>query len=182
MDSKTVAEDTEQFSGNELDESEDDGRQETPEEKKTEPAKRVFKGKVRLAILMAAGLFLLAGLGFFWLLNQDSGTGRLFRFSVRKDQLIRYNLFIIPYHSNNQFTYLSLNISFKLPNKELRREMLEKREKLRGIIYEIMRLEINRVNQFPSLKKLKQIIVRGVNEVISNGKIHAVFVTDVLAV
>ncbi len=182
MDSITVAEDTEQFSGNELDDSEDDGQQEFPPEKETESDKRGFKLKMRPAILMAAGLFLLAGLGSFWLLNQGQETGRLFRFSVRKDQLIRFNLFIIPYHNNNQFTYLSLDVSFKLSDKKLRLEMLEKREKLRGIIYEIMRHEINKVNQFPSLKKLKEIIVKGVNEVISNGKIHEIFVTDVLAV
>ena len=182
MDSITVEEDTEQFSGDELEDSEVDGRQESPPEKKSEPDKRGFKLKMRPVILIAAGLFLLAGLGSFWLLNQGQETGRLFRFSIRKDQLVRFNLFIIPYHNNNQFTYLSLDVSFKLPDKKLRLEMLEKREKLRGIIYEIMRHEINRVNQYPSLKKLKQIIVKGVNEVISNGKIHEIFVTDVLAV
>jgi len=177
-----MAEDTLQFSGDELDESEDDAQPESPPEKETESDKRGFKSKMRPAILIAAGLFILGGLGSFWLLNQDQETGRLFRFLVRKDQFIRFNLFIIPYHNNNQFTFLSLNISFKLPDKKLRLEMLEKREKLRGIIYEIMRHEINRVNRYPSLKKLKEIIVRGVNDVISSGKIHEVFVTEVLAV
>lgn len=175
-------EDKEQFSGNELDDSEDNGQQEFPPETETESDKRGFKLKIRPAILIAAGVFLLAGLGFFWLLTQGQESGRPFRFLVRKDQLIRFNLFIIPYHNNNQFTYLSLDVSFKLPDKKLRLEMLQKREKLRGIIYEIMRQEINRTNQYPSLKKLKEIIVKGVNEVISNGKIHEIFVTDVLAV
>jgi flagellar basal body-associated protein FliL len=69
-----------------------------------------------------------------------------------------------------------------VPNEELKREMMEKKDQLRGIIYDILREEIYKAKEIPSLKKLKEFIIRGVNIALSTGKVNEVYITKFLAV
>ena len=83
---------------------------------------------------------------------------------------------------NREFTYISLSISFKLPNKGLKGEMIEKKEQIRGIIYDVLREEIKKAKEIPPLEKIKAFIIKRVNSAISTGKIDDVYITQFLAV
>jgi flagellar basal body-associated protein FliL len=90
--------------------------------------------------------------------------------------------FIIPFGSSTDLTYLSLNISFRLRNAELRAEMLQRQEWLRGMIFERLIREINRVETLPSLDEIKTLLMDEVNLHLTSGRIHEVYVTDFLIV
>ena len=47
-------------------------------------------------------------------------------FPIENSKSIKFESFIIPFREHGKFTYISLSISFELPNKELMDEMLEK--------------------------------------------------------
>ncbi|GAG19995.1 unnamed protein product, partial [marine sediment metagenome] len=98
------------------------------------------------------------------------------------DQLLIFHSFVIPLKENREFTYISLSISFSVPNIELKREMIEKKGRLRGIIYDMLREEMNKVKEIPPLEKLKESITRGVNAALSAGKVNKVYITNFLAV
>ena len=86
--------------------------------------------------------------------------------------------FIIPFGGHGKFTYISLSISFELPNKELRDEMIQKNNLLRGVIYNILRQHIDILENISSLTKLKGFIINGVNGVLTAGKVNEAFITD----
>jgi flagellar basal body-associated protein FliL len=99
-------------------------------------------------------------------------------FSVRNDRSIRFESFIIPFKEHGKFTYISLSISFELPNKELMDEMIEKNNRIRGIIYSILSKDINILENVSSLKKLKAFIIDSVNGVLTAGKVNEAIITD----
>ena len=148
------------------------------------------RDKQRLLLCIAIGLCLLIGIGYLYLkwkksntpFNQKEGTSLFDKLAIPKDQLLIFNSFIIPFKENKQFTYISLSISFYLPNKELRREMIEKKGQLRGIIYDILREEINKAKEIPPLKELKKFVIRGLNTALSTGKASEVYITKFLLV
>ena len=130
------------------------------------------------------------GIGYLYLkwkgsnipLNQKEGTSQINRLAIPKDQLLIFHSFVIPFKENRGFTYISLSISFNVPNIELKREMIEKKGRLRGIIYDMLREEMNKVKEIPPLEKLKESITRGVNTALSAGKVNKVYITNFLAV
>jgi flagellar basal body-associated protein FliL len=69
-----------------------------------------------------------------------------------------------------------------LPNRELRGELIEKKEQVRGIIYDTLREEINNRREIPSIEEIKGVIIRRVNSAISTGKINDIYITQFLAV
>ena len=69
-----------------------------------------------------------------------------------------------------------------MPNKDLKREMIEKKNQLRGIIYDILRDEIHKAQEIPSLEKLKKFIIRGLNMTLSAANVNEVYITKFLAV
>ena len=148
------------------------------------------RDKQRLLLCIAIGLCLLIGIGYLYLkwkksnipFNQKEETPQFNKLTIPKDQLLIFNSFIIPFKENKQFTYISLSISFYLPNKELRREMIEKKGQLRGIIYDILREEINKAKEIPPLKELKKFVIRGLNTALSTGKASEVYITKFLLV
>ncbi len=188
-ESESIPEEGE-FSGGELDESWDEESEPIPEEGDSKRLERKFREKKRLLLCIAVGLCLLIGIGYLYLkwkrsiipLNQKEGTSQVYRLAILKDQLLIFHSFIIPFKENRGFTYISLSISFNVPNKELKREMIEKKGQLRGIIYDMLREEINKVKEIPPLEKLKEFITRGVNTALSAGKVNKVYITNFLAV
>ena len=174
----------------ESDEPADEERESIPEEEKSKGIWGKYGGKARLSLSIAIGLSLLMGIGYLYLkgkifnitVDQKREIPQFNRLAVPKDQLLIFPSFVIPFKENKRFTYISLSIYFNLPNKELMREMIEEKSELRGIIYDILRQEINKLKEVPSLEELKGFIIRGVNTALSAGKVNEVYITKFLAV
>ena len=199
MISSNGEENNNQFSGLELDELD---LPSIPEEEdsnnlevKNRERKRLWllilaglcREKKRLLLCIAIGLCLLTGTGYLYMKgemslvtsNQKEGPER---FAIPKDQLLVFHSFVIPFKQSKKFTYISLTIAFKLPDKELREQMIQEKNRLRGIIYDMLTEEINGLKDVPSLEKLKKCIIRAVNGALSMGRINEAYITDFLAV
>jgi flagellar basal body-associated protein FliL len=132
----------------------------------------------------------LTGIGYLYLKGRVSNIrvdkgGKISQFDraeIPKDQLLIFPSFVIPLKENRKFSYISLSIYFNLPNKEVMGEMIEKKGELRGIIYDILRAEINKTEEVPSMPELKGFIVRGVNAALSAGKVNEIYIIKYLAV
>ena len=109
-------------------------------------------------------------------LSQVSPNVKWFR--VKNDQSVRFKSFIIPFEEHGKFTYISLSISFELPNKELMDEMIKKNTQIRGIIYSILSKNINILKNISSLEQLKALITNRVNSVLAAGKVNEPIITD----
>jgi len=178
-------------SGNELDESsmsEDVEAESISEEGNSKGIWAKHREKKRFSLFIALGLCLLIGIGYLCLkqkafdILQEEETTQLHRLKIPKDQLLLFHSFVIPLKEKKGFTYISLSISFNVPNKELKREIIAKKEQLRGIMYDILREEINKIEEIPPLEKIKGFIARRVNMALSAGKVSEVYVTKFLAV
>lgn len=145
---------------------------------------KIFKKKRKLSIFLAIGLLLLAGIGCLYGLNTKKETPAVDNFtaSALATQSPEFDLFVIPLKAHDKFTYISLSISFDLANDELNREVIEKKVLLRGIIYDILNQEINRVNEIPPVEDLKKFIIKEVNHVLANGAVNRAYIMDFLAV
>lgn len=104
------------------------------------------------------------------------------RFPVQSDRSVTFDSFIIPYEEHGKFTYISLSISFELPNEELRDEMYKKNTLIRGVIYMILSKNIKILTTVSSLERLKELITYSVNGVLAPGKVNDIIITDFLTV
>ena len=142
----------------------------------------------RITLFIALGLCLLIGIGYLYLkekvfdILQEKETTQLHGLKKPEDQLLLFHSFVIPLKEKKDLTYISLSISFNVPNKELRQEIIEKKELLRGIMYDILREEINRIEEIPPLEKIKCFLTKRVNMALSAGKVNEVYITKFLAV
>ncbi len=137
--------------------------------------------KRRTFLFCAMGTFFVIGLSSYLFLKTRQeyiGTPIVKWFPVRDSQSIKFEPFIIPFSEHGKFTYISLSISFELPNKELMDEMIEKNNRLRGIIYNILSQNISILENVSSLMKLKKYIINGVNGVLTTGKVNEAIITD----
>jgi flagellar basal body-associated protein FliL len=127
---------------------EDAENESTPEKghSKGTGSRYVNKTNLALFIFIIIGLVFLLGIGYFYareekshinpdqndrIPHQKEQKAQLNPLGIPKDQLLVLHSFVIPFEENKRFTYISLSISFKLPNKELKREMIEKKHQLR---------------------------------------------------
>ncbi|MBE9573778.1 MAG: hypothetical protein IMF20_01435 [Proteobacteria bacterium] len=180
----------EEFPANELDESDDAKTKPSSGKKKTNQPDRRGSGKKGLWIVSTIGLCVLIGIGYLYLKEekfkglprQNSETVPLARISGPEERVLLFDSFIIPIPENREFTYISLSISFKLPNKEIKRQMTDKKKEFRGIIYDILTEEISKRKEVPPLESLKKLIIGGVNSALSTGEVHKVYVTKFLAI
>ena len=180
----------EQLSGDELDDLDDTEAEPIPVSKNAHHPDRRGSRKKGLWVASAIGLCVLIGIGYLYLKEQksrglpgqESEAVAVTRISIPEEQVLLFDSFIIPISENREFTYISLSISFKLPNKEIKRQMTEKKKELRGIIYDILTGEISKRKEVPRLEGLKKLIIGGVNSALSSGEIHEVYVTKFLAV
>ena len=183
------------FSGIELDELEGEESIPTPGKKISRNDRRNHRGKRRFPLLTALMILLLIGIGFLYLqkdnflteshqeqFNQKKTLPHVQKFEVENFILLTFESFVIPFKKNMKFSYLSLSISLTLPNKELKREMIGKKDQLRGIIYDTLRKEIIKTKTIPPLEKVKYLIIRRINRVLSAGKISDVYITQFFAV
>jgi len=163
------------------DESEDKEKKAFFQKKNTKnkPKKHVWKKKA--FIYFMTGTLVLAGLSLYLLLKnrqENVWIPKLKWFSIQNIKSIKFEPFIIPFREHGKFTYISLSISFELPNKELMDEMIEKNNWIRGVIYNILNDNIYVLENVSSLMKLKQFIIDGVNNILTSGKVDKAIITD----
>lgn len=164
-----------------LDESKDKKKKAFFQKKNTKdkPKKHVWKKKAFFCLL--TGTLLFAGLSLYPFLKtrqEIEWIPQLKWFSIQNSNSIKFEPFIIPFREHGKFTYISLSISFELPNKELMGEMIEKNNWIRGIIYKILSENIYVLENVSSLMKLKKFIINNVNDVLTSGKVDKAIITD----
>ena len=157
-----------------------------PEEEDSKSDKKRYKSKKKLTLLIAIGVCFLSGTGYLFLkfgtsLLQNDKTRLIERYDVPKNQNITFHSFVIPFKENSDFTYISLSITFDLPNREVKREILENKDRLRGVVYDVLKAEINRYPEVPPIEKLKGPILEGVNGVLYNDKVKDIYIDQFLA-
>jgi len=146
---------------------------------KNKPKKHAWKKKVFICFM--TGTLVLTGLSFYLILKNRQANvwiPQLKWFAIQNIKSIKFEPFIIPFREHGKFTYISLSISFELPNKELMDEMMEKNNWVRAIIYNILSDNIYALENVSSLMKLKQFIINGVNNVLTAGKVDNLIITD----
>jgi flagellar basal body-associated protein FliL len=176
----------ESFAGNELNESKDNESKTYTEEKiKFKDAKRKFRDKRTWFLFFVTGICLLAG-GSYYFSQHKNGKEIIFRdniFPIPHDKSFIFESFILPIQKKQGYTYISLNLLLELSNMELKREIIEKKDQLRGIIYDILEQGIHRVEEdADSLEKLKALIIRRVNTVLTSGEVREAIITNFLLV
>jgi flagellar basal body-associated protein FliL len=150
-------------------------------ESENKEKKAFFQWRKKTFFYLVTGIFVLAGLSSYLLLNiskENVWIPQLKWFAIQNAKSIKFEPFIIPFREHGKFTYISLSISFELPNKELMDEMIEKNNWIRGIIYNILSENIYVLENISSLIKLKKFIINGVNNVLTAGKVDKAMITD----
>jgi len=169
------------FSGNELKESKDkESKSYTEEKNKSKGSKKKFRGKRTLSLVFVIGLCLFA-IGSYYFSQNENGKEIISRvniFPIPYDQSFIFESFIIPFQEKQGYTYISLNLSFELSNMELKKEIIEKKDQLRGIIYELLGQGIHTVEDARSLEKLKALILRRANTELTSGEVREAIITD----
>ena len=118
--------------------------------------------------------------------NKAEALPRIKRIAILNDRSFDFGSFVIPIEQRDNFSYISLSIDFKISNKELKAEILRKKNLLRGMIYDILIKEINNSKEFPlvneTLENIKENIIKSVNEAVVNGKVNEAYLRGFLAV
>ncbi len=138
----------------------------------------------KLTLFLAAGLLLLIGVGYFYDRNSTPETPVVDNVttSAITTQLPEFDLFVIPLQAHDKFTYVSLSISFELGDNRLNSEFVQKKVLLRGIIYDILNRELNRVKEIPPVEDIKKFIIKEVNQSLTNGAVNKAYIMNFLAV
>ena len=151
-----------------------------------------YRWKRKLLLLFIWGIFIFTGLLSYPFLKNiivrpmkptksrqvSSVMNQVKRFPVQSDRSVKFDSFIIPFEEHNRFTYISLSISFDLPNKDLKDEIDKKNTLIRGIIYKTLNKNIKILTTVSSLEKIKRLIINKVNGVLAGGKINEAIITD----
>jgi len=146
---------------------------------KVQSKSRIWGKKILFYIL--AGIIISAGFSVYPFLKNKKESlwiPQLKWFTIQDSTSIKFEPFIIPFRKHGKFTYISLRISFELPNRELMDEMIEKNNWIRGIIYNILSENIHVLENVSSLMKLKHVIIDHVNNILKAGKINKTYITD----
>jgi flagellar basal body-associated protein FliL len=180
----------EQFSGNELNEVVEEEDETTSEEEDQERPHSPKKGRRGVWVGMAVGLFcLLIGVGYlYWerakpaaVPHREKRSTAVGNVGSLNDYMLVFDPFVIPFKGGGEYTYLLLSISLKLPNKQLKREITEVKEQIRGILYDALKEEINKTEDIPSVQELKDFLSEGLDVVLNKGKVDDVYITKFLA-
>jgi len=175
--------DEEHFDGNELDEPAENGNEDVLKKNEFNAPEKKGGGKRRkMFILAGIGLALLTASGYLYRQGGKEETVQVKKRPLRAAGSLVFDSFVIPLNEHDRFTYISLSISFKLSNNKIEKEMAEKRDQLRGIIYDTLKEEISRTGQVPPLDKIKTYIIRRVNQALSTGEVDEAYIVDFLAV
>jgi flagellar basal body-associated protein FliL len=173
------------FTDNELNRSKDKQSKTYTEKKiKFKGIKKKFRAKRTLFLFLVAGVCLLVG-GSYYIFQHKNGEKIISRsniFPIPHDKSFIFESFVLPIQKKQGYTYISLNLLFELSNIKLKGEIVEKKEQLRGIIYDILEQEIHRVEDADALEKLKTLIIKRANTVLTSGEVREAIISNFLLV
>lgn len=185
MTSRETAADKEQFSGNELDESESGPQKAVQEEpvvqavKKNAKAQKIIAATALTACLLAV---LTYGLGRKPKGGENPLLKEVRHVAVVEDRIFVLEPFVVPFDGNTDYTYITMDFSFKLADKNLQEELIAKQKHIRKIIYDVLLREAGNAETVPPPEILKVIIRSEINRILANGQILEVYVTRYNAV
>jgi flagellar basal body-associated protein FliL len=99
----------------------------------------------------------------------------------QEDSILALDSFVIPCSGGN-FTYIALNVSFKVPAGPLRNEMEKKRAFIRAKIYDLLKTYIDQPGEIPIPEAIKDLIAKGVNGALSKGRVNELYLTQFLLI
>jgi len=79
-------------------------------------------------------------------------------------------LFIIPFEGMKRGTYVLLSVRFDMKDKRLKNEIVNNRSRLRAMIYDSLKGEIDKGYDVPSLEKLTSVIVSVSNKALPRSR------------
>ncbi len=182
-----MKENTEEFSGNELD---DTVIEEVPtintEINSNSSVPQDSKGKNKFPLIyILLVLVLVLGISAIFLGKSFLGKKNISEavpVTIPEVQLINFDSFVIPYTGGKNYSYISLSASFYLPQEAVRLEIDEKKLLLRGTIYELINRQTQQSGWDPSLLQLKDLIRKAVNRKLSSGQVDELFITHYLVI
>jgi flagellar basal body-associated protein FliL len=173
------------FAGNELNRSKDkQSKTYTEKKNKFKGIKKKFRVKRTWFLFLLTGICLLAG-GSYYFIQHKNGkeiNSRKNIFPIPHDKSFIFESFILPIQRKQGYTYISLDLLLELSNIKLKGEIVEKKDQLRGIIYDILEQEILRVEDAGALDNLKTLIIKRANTVLTSGEVREAFITNFLLV
>ena len=184
-----MQEDDKQFEGDELDDSptdmpventDSDAREEVSDTEIPPPSRR----KILFLIAVAAGLCIVAVISYFYwgkTLPENKKAPIAIRIPMEQDRLVELNSFVIPNSAKN-FDYLTFNVSFKIKESKLKKEMEMNRDLLRGKLYDLLQTHINQQTHIPSIEIIKDIVESGVNGALTEGNIDGLYITKFIVI
>lgn len=95
----------------------------------------------------------------------------------KKKRIFSFKYFIIPLKKQEE-AYVSMDISFSVYDNQSRQIIIDKRNWIRALIYDIVRKEINVNKAIPLLKNMKIIIGDGIIGGLPEIKIDRVYITN----
>lgn len=165
-----------------LNESEDQKKKASFQKNSSKDKPKTHSWGKKSVLYFVMGTLLLVGISSLYLFlktgQENVWIHRLKWFPIQNSPAIKFEPFIIPFKEHGKFTYISLRISFELPNKELMAEIIEKNNWIRGVIYNILSENICVLENVSSLMKLKKFIINNVNDILTSGKITNAIITD----
>lgn len=135
-------------------------------------------------LFLVTGACLLIGGGYYFIQhkNGEKNVSRNNIFPIPHDKSFIFEMFILPIQNKQGYTYISLNLLVELSNIRLKGEIAAKKEQLRGIIYNVLEQEIHSVEDADALEKLKTLIIKRANTVLTSGEVREAFITDFMLV
>jgi len=102
--------------------------------------------------------------------------------AIAENQLREFDSFVIPSKGNTNYSYIHLSLSFVLVGQELKVEITENKNLLRGRIYDLLNDQANQVGWTPSLEQIKELAKQALNMNLSTGEIDEVYITKYLVI
>ena len=170
------------FSGGELDEPQThEGTRPVPGNE-PEDIEEDYGKKKKRPLFLAVGVCFLVAVGVVFLQKSEIATPLVKRGKVPVEQSLVFGSFVIPFKEHSRFTYITLSVSFTSRDQRLIGELTEKEDQIRGILYDRLRERLNQIQEVPELDQLKGVIISGVNQILSNGKVNDAYIINYLAV
>ena len=182
-------------------ESEAESKEENSEDESQKGIEKKHKGKKWLWLLIVTGLFSVSAAGgyfgvkvktFFLNSNENikqsssaansSQQQKPSQAVNQKEEIIEFKSFVIPFKQSGKFTYISLSIIFKLPDKKAKRKMILEKTWMRAMIYDAVKKKINTSEDTSSSQLLKTIIIKAVHKILPAERVNDFEIKDFQAV
>ena len=152
-----------------------------PEEKEAETQTSVPGSRKKMLVTAAAGLCSLA-LGaamygiFFTTKEPAAPAATPPAIAIPEISSQDFEDFVIPFHRENNH-YISLSISLESADRVVLNELKNKKEILRGRIYDLLKAHAELAAGHPSLAAAKEMVADSINTWLSAGRVDGVYIT-----